>query len=101
MKSLISPSNLARLFSYLVVLVTFSFLINNILLNFFNINNKFLNQSIYGLSILSSLIVVFYFNKRTLIQDSDLFTSISLYIAKSAFWMVLMIGITDFIISFL
>ena len=101
MKSLISPSNLARLFSYLVVLVTFSFLINNILLNFFNINNKFLNQSIYGLSILFSFIVVFYFNKRTLTQDSDLFTSISLYIAKSAFWMVLMIGITDFIISFL
>jgi len=101
MKKFISQPNFFRLFSYLVVIITLGFLINNILINFLNINNKNLNQIIYGLSVILPFIIILYFNKRTLIQDSNLLTSISLYIAKAAFWIVLIIGITDFIISFL
>lgn len=101
MKKFISQPNFFRLFSYLVLIITLGFLINNILINFLNINNKNLNQIIYGLSIILPFVIIFYFNKRTLLQDSNLLTSISLYIAKAAFWIVLTIGITDFIISFL
>ncbi|MEY4146404.1 MAG: hypothetical protein RL327_883, partial [Pseudomonadota bacterium] len=50
MKKFISQPNFFRLFSYLVVIITLGFLINNILINFLNINNKNLNQIIYGLS---------------------------------------------------
>ena len=40
MKKFISQPNFFRLFSYLVVIITLGFLINNILINFLNINNK-------------------------------------------------------------
>jgi TRAP-type mannitol/chloroaromatic compound transport system permease small subunit len=101
MTKFISQPNFIRLLSYIVVLVTFGFLINNIFINFFNINSKIFNLIIYGFSFILPFIVIFYFNKRTLLQDSNLLTSISLYIAKAAFWIVFTIGITDFIISFL
>ncbi len=63
MKKFISKPNFFRLFSYLVVIITLGFLINNILINFLNINNKNLNQIIYGLSIILPFVIILYFNK--------------------------------------
>jgi TRAP-type mannitol/chloroaromatic compound transport system permease small subunit len=101
MNTYFSPPNLARLFCYFIVIITFAFLANNILLNFIGIQNQIIENSIYIVSLLLTFFFVYYFNKRTLSQDSDFLTTVSLYIAKSAFWIVLLVGITDFFISFL
>ena len=101
MNTYLSPPNFARLFCYFIVITTFAFLANNILLNFIGIQNQIIENSIYIVSYLLTFFFVFYFNNRTLSQDSDFLTNISLYIAKSAFWIVLLVGVTDFFISFL
>jgi len=101
MSTYFSPSNFVRFLCYFIVIITFAFLVNNILLNFIGIQNQIIENSIYLVALLLSFFFKYYFNKRTLLQDSDFLTNISLYIAKSAFWVVLLVGITDFFISFL
>lgn len=101
MDKFFSPNNLTRLFCYFIVIITFAFLLNTILLNFIGIKNKILEKIIYIIAIILPLFLVIYLKKRTLIQDSDFLTYVSLYIAKVAFWIVLIIGVTDFIISLL
>jgi len=101
MDKFFSPNNLTRLFCYFIVIITFAFLLNTILLNFIGIKNKILEKTIYIIAIILPLFLVIYLKKRTLIQDSDFLTYVSLYIAKVAFWIVLIIGVTDFIISLL
>ena len=101
MDKFFSPNNLTRLFCYFIVIITFAFLLNTVLLNFIGIKNKILEKIIYIIAIILPLFLVIYLKKRTLIQDSDFLTYVSLYIAKVAFWIVLIIGVTDFIISLL
>lgn len=101
MDKFFSPNNLTRLFCYFIVIITFAFLLNTVLLNFIGIKNKILEKTIYIIAIILPLFLVIYLKKRTLIQDFDFLTYVSLYIAKVAFWIVLIIGVTDFIISLL
>ena len=119
-------NNSLRVFSWSIVLLTFAFLINNILNNwydfpgvdkffanyniFFEIRNE-LTQSesfkswiqflIYIIAILTSFIYVKLYNQVKLEIDSQYLSNFCAYIIRSCFWAVLIIGIVDMILSFL
>ena len=119
-------NNSLRIFSWSIILLTFAFLINNILNNWYDFpgvdkffasyniffeNRNELTQSesfkswiqfsIYIVAILISFIYVKLFNQVKLERDSEYLSNFSAYIIRSCFWAVLIIGITDMILSFL
>lgn len=55
----------------------------------------------YFAAIIGSFIFVGRNSHRTLRDDSDTFTSIATYIVRAAFWMVLLVGAADALVSFL
>lgn len=55
----------------------------------------------YFLCVVGSFAFVLKSQERTLRQDSDVINSISTYIIRAAFWMVLLVGAADAFISFL
>lgn len=55
----------------------------------------------YFAAIVASFIVVGRYRQRSLRDDSATFTSIANYIIRAAFWMVLLVGAADALISFL
>ena len=114
-----------RIFSWSIIFLTFAFLINNILNNwydfpgvdkffasyniFFEIRNEltqsenfksWIQFSIYIIAILISFIYVKLY-KVKLEKDSEYLSNFSAYIIRSCFWAVLIIGIVDMILSFL
>jgi len=114
-----------RIFSWSIIFLTFAFLINNILNNwydfpgvdkffasyniFFEIRNEltqsenfksWIQFSIYLIAILISFIYVKLY-KVKLEKDSEYLSNFSAYIIRSCFWAVLIIGIVDMILSFL
>ncbi len=119
---------LTRIFALSVVAVMLIFLINNYL-NFWQqwpgLPSFFSNQDWFGLeplrtpladdqvtkgwlqllSYLGAVVIVTLYVLRTqnlpLRSDADLLSGFSAYIIRAAFWIVLIIGITDVIISFL
>jgi len=118
--------NSLRVFSWSIIFLTFTFLINNILNFWFDwpgVDKFFANYNfffekknnfssietykswiqflIYLFSIIISFIYVRTFNKINLQQDSEYLNQLSAYIIRSAFWAVFIIGIVDMILSFL
>ena len=119
-------NNSLRVFSWSIILLTFAFLINNILNNwyyfpgvdkffasyniFFENRNEFTQSesfkswiqfSIYIIAILISFIYVRLYNQVKLEKDSEYLSNFSAYIIRSCFWSVLLVGIADMILSFL
>ena len=121
-------SILIRIFSYSILALTLVFLVNNILTVWFEwpgvkklfshyeiFGFKKLNKPLEGLAInLSYLQLTFYFItfiaviffvfkslKQSLQKDSEILTNITAYIVRSSFWAVLIVGMADFLISFM
>ena len=121
-------SILIRIFSYSILALTLVFLINNVLTVWFDwpgvkklfshyqlFGFKKLNKPLEGLAInLSYLQLIFYFVsfvaviffvfkslKQSLQKDSEILTIITAYIVRSSFWAVLIVGVADFLISFM
>ncbi len=121
-------SILIRIFSYSILALTLVFLINNVLTVWFDwpglkklfghyelFGFKKLNKPLEGLAInLSYIQLLFYFislagviffvsksTKQTLQTDSEILTKITAYIVRSSFWAVLIVGVADFLISFM
>ena len=121
-------SILIRIFSYSILALTLVFLINNVLTVWFDwpgvkklfshyqlFGFKKLNKPLEGLAInLSYLQLIFYFIsfvaviffvfkslKQSLQKDSEILTKITAYIVRSSFWAVLIVGVADFLISFM
>jgi len=121
-------SILIRIFSYSILALTLVFLINNVLTVWFDwpgvkklfshyqlFGFKKLNKPLEGLAInLSYLQLIFYFIsfvaviffvfkslKQSLQKDSEILTIITAYIVRSSFWAVLIVGVADFLISFM
>ena len=113
-----SAPKIVRIFCYLVTFLTFAFLINNILTYYLgwpgtdkifiktNVNDiknlylSYIQLFIYFSAVFIPFILVYYFNKRSLQQDSEALSAISSYIVNAVFWTALVVGIVDFIISF-
>ena len=121
-------SILIRIFSYSILALTFIFLINNVLTVWFDwpgvkklfshyelFGFKKLNKPLEGLAInLSYIQFLFYFLSfvaviifvlkslnQTLQTDSEILKKITAYIIRSSFWAVLIVGVVDFLISFM
>ena len=119
---------LIRILGYSILAITFVFLLNNILTLWFNwpgIKNLYSHYELFGFkklnkplegSILtltfiqlffyfaSLSIVIFYVFKsinQTLKTDSEILTNITAYIIRSSFWVVLIVGAVDLLISFM
>ena len=121
-------SQLIRILSYSIIAITFVFLINNLLTNWydwpgikklyshyelfgFKKLNKPLEETsitycyiqflLYLVSIFSVIFYVFRTPKQNLNKDSKILASVSAYIIRTAFWTVFILGLADLIISFL
>ena len=121
-------SILIRIFSYSILTLTLIFLINNILTVWFDwpgvkklfshyelFGFKKLNKPLEGLAMsLSYIQLLFYFLSfvavimfvlkslnQTLQTDSEILKKITAYIIRSSFWAVLIVGLVDFLISFM
>ena len=121
-------SILIRIFSYSILALTFVFLVNNVLTVWFDwpgvkklfahyelFGFKKLNKPLDGLAInLSYTQLLFYFAsfigviffvsksiKQTLQTDSEILSKITAYVVRSSFWAVLIVGVADFLISFM
>jgi TRAP-type mannitol/chloroaromatic compound transport system permease small subunit len=117
-----------RVFSYSILAFSFIFLANNVLTIWFDwpglkqlfshyglfgfkklstplsgsvLNLCFIQLLFYFLSFIVVLIYVFKSINQTLETDAKILTDITAYIVRSSFWAVLIVGIVDFLISFL
>ena len=117
-----------RVFSYSILAFSFIFLANNVLTIWFDwpglkqlfshyglfgykklttplsvsvLNLCFIQLLFYFLSFIVVLIYVFKSINQTLETDAKILTNITAYIVRSSFWAVLIVGIVDFLISFL
>ena len=121
-------STLIRIFSYSILAITFVFLLNNVLTVWFEwpgvkklfshyeiFGYKKLNKPLEGGLITSAYIQIFlYFAsillaafyvlksfKQTLETDAKILSNITAYIIRSSFWAVFIVGLADFLISFM
>ena len=121
-------SILIRIFSYSILTLTLIFLINNVLTVWFDwpgvkklfshyeiFGFKKLNKSLEGLAMslsyiqlllyfLSFVAVIMFVLKslnQTLQTDSEILKKITAYVIRSSFWAVLIVGVVDFLISFM
>ena len=119
---------LIRIFSFSILAITFVFLINNVLTIWFDwpgIKQLFSNYGLFGFKKLSKpleesaltdafiqlffyfisiAVVIFYVLKsinQSLETDSKILTKFTAYIIRSSFWAVLIVGMADFIVSFM
>ena len=119
---------LIRVFSYSILAITFVFLINNVLTVWFDwpgIKQLYSHYGIFGFKKLSKpleesaltdafiqlffyfisiAVVIFYVLKsinQSLETDSIILTKFTAYIIRSSFWAVLIVGMADFIVSFM
>ncbi|MBD1149600.1 TRAP transporter small permease subunit [Pelagibacterales bacterium SAG-MED27] len=117
-----------RVFSYSILAFSLIFLANNVLTIWFDwpglkqlfshyglfgfkklttplsgsvLNLCFIQLLFYFLSFIVVLIYVFKSINQTLETDAKILTNITAYIVRSSFWAVLIVGIVDFLISFL
>ncbi len=124
----INISNQLRFFGISIVALTFTFLTNNFL-NFWadwpGVNTFFANLGWFGfnqlksplegsflvqawIQLLSYFLIIFLSmayvlltSNKKLIQDSETLLLLSAYIIRASFWIVLLVGIIDMILSFL
>ena len=121
-------SILIRIFSYSILALTFIFLINNVLTVWFDwpgvkklfshyelfgfkklnkpleglaINLSYIQFLFYFLSFVAVIIFVFKSLNQTLQTDSEILKKITAYVIRSSFWAVLIVGVVDFLISFM
>ena len=121
-------SRLIRVVGYVIVSITFVFLVNNFLnywVDWPGVKKLLANYGLFGFEklknpisgslftyslfqlffyIISIFLVIFFVSKtpnQTLDKDSEILSSLSAYIIRSAFWAVFTIGLIDLIISFL
>ena len=115
-----------RILSYSVLAFTLAFLINNILTvwvewpgvkKFFShyelfgfkqkalqgseLNYGYLQIGIYLICIAGVILYVFKTYSQTLEHDSEILSKFSAYLVRSSFWAVFLVGVADFIISFM
>lgn len=102
-----------RIFSWVVVVGTFGFLLNNYLVfwhGWSGVGPVFRGEAtatglvqaaIYALCIAGPALYVRSRRTRTLREDAETMTALSAYVVRSAFWMVLFVGLADMVISFL
>ena len=121
-------SRFIRIVGYVIIAITFVFLINNFL-NYWadwpGVKKLLANYGLFGFEklknpmsgslftyalfqlflyiVLIFLVVFFVFKtpNQTLNKDSEILSSLSAYIIRSAFWMVFIVGLVDLTISFL
>ena len=65
------------------------------------INLSYLQLIFYFISFVSVIFFVFKSLKQSLQKDSEILTKITAYIVRSSFWAVLIVGVADFLISFM
>jgi TRAP-type mannitol/chloroaromatic compound transport system permease small subunit len=121
-------SILIRIFSYSILALTLVFLVNNILTVWFDwpgvkklfshyeifgfkklnkplegsvINLSYLQLIFYFITFIAVIFFVFKSLKQSLQKDSEILTNITAYIVRSSFWAVLIVGMADFLISFM
>ena len=121
-------SILIRIFSYSILALTFIFLINNVLTVWFDwpgvkklfshyelfgfkklnkpleglvINLSYIQFLFYFLSFVAVIIFVLKSLNQTLQTDSEILKKITAYVIRSSFWAVLIVGVVDFLISFM
>ena len=115
-----------RILSYSVLAFTLAFLINNILtvwvdwpgvkkifshyelfgfkqkaLQGSELNYGYLQIVIYLICIAGVILYVFKTYSQTLEHDSEILSKFSAYLVRSSFWAVFLVGVADFIISFM
>ena len=117
-----------RVLSYSILAFTFIFLANNVLTIWFDwpglkqlfahhglfgfkklntplegavLNLSYIQLSLYFISFIAVIYYVLKSINQTLETDSKILTNITAYIVRSSFWAVLIVGIADFLISFL
>ena len=121
-------SILIRIFSYSILAITFTFLLNNVLTVWFEwpgvkklfshyeifgfkklnkplegglITSAFIQLFLYFVSILLAAFYVFRSFTQTLETDAKNLSNITAYIIRSSFWAVFIVGLVDFLISFM
>ena len=121
-------SILIRIFSYSILAITFVFLLNNVLTVWFDwpgvkklfshyeifgfkklnkplegglITSAYIQLFLYFVSILLSAFYVFRSFTQTLETDAKNLSKITAYIIRSSFWAVFIVGLADFLISFM
>ena len=119
-------STYLRVLSYSVLALTLAFLINNLFTvwggwpgikkvfshyDLFGYKQKSLESSdltygyiqiiIYVVCILSVVFYVFKTYSQTLVDDSKILSKFSAYLIRGSFWAVFLVGVADFIISFM
>jgi len=115
-----------RILSYSVLAFTLAFLINNVLtvwvewpgvkkifshyelfgfkqkaLQGSELNYGYLQIGIYLICIAGVILYVFKTYSQTLEHDSEILSKFSAYLVRSSFWAVFLVGVADFIISFM
>ncbi len=115
-----------RILSYSVLAFTLAFLINNVLtvwvdwpgvkkifshyelfgfkqkaLQGSELNYGYLQIGIYLICIVGVILYVFKTYSQTLEHDSEILSKFSAYLVRSSFWAVFLVGVADFIISFM
>ena len=104
--------NYYRLFGWSILSTVFAFLVNNVLqLSFgfqsiFSVDDKFsitsvVELTVYLFSIIIASILVLKFNKKSLRFDSKILHNFNVYIIRSCFWVIFLVGLVDITISFL
>ena len=121
-------SILIRIFSYSILAITFVFLLNNVLTVWFDwpgvkklfshyeifgfkklnkplegglIISAYIQLFLYFVSILLAAFYVFRSFTQTLETDAKNLSNITAYIIRSSFWAVFIVGLADFLISFM
>ena len=121
-------SILIRIFSYSILAITFVFLLNNVLTVWFDwpgvkklfshyeifgfkklnkplegglITSAYIQLFLYFVSILLAAFYVFRSFSQTLETDAKNLSNITAYIIRSSFWAVFIVGLGDFLISFM
>ena len=61
----------------------------------------FVQLGSYVAVIVAAAIITYTGGSRTMTRDADLLAGLAAYIARAAFWMVLLVGLADMVISFL
>ena len=103
---------LFRSFGWIILGLIFSFLVNNILVlslnypTFYSIFNQlnissFIIIGIYILGVVLPISFVILSQSNTLRFDAQMLHKFNVYLIRSCFWAVILVGLTDFIISFM
>ena len=126
MSSQNSMSTFLRILSYSVLAFTLAFLINNVLtvwsdwpgikkifshyelfgykkkvLDGSDLNYGYMQIGLYLICIAGVIFYVFKTYSQTLEKDSEILSKFSAYLVRSSFWAVFLVGLADFIISFM